>query len=68
MIYMPFLYFPEDKSEYLPATIVLLIFMSLAVVALYFFIKKSKKDERNFEEKYKDQIEKMDKEESPKNN
>lgn len=49
---MPFLYFPEDKSEYIPAIITLLIFMIAAGVAMYFFYKKSKKDERKFKQQY----------------
>ncbi|MCM3740200.1 hypothetical protein M3210_07955 [Oceanobacillus luteolus] len=67
MIYMPFLYFPEDKSEYLPSVIMLIIFMSFAVLALYFFIKKSRKEEKKFEEKYKDVIDEIEKEDSEKN-
>jgi membrane protein implicated in regulation of membrane protease activity len=53
---MPFLYFPEDKTEYLPAIITLIIFTVLAVVAVYLFIKKSKKDEQKFNEKYGQRI------------
>lgn len=49
---MYFLYFPEDKSEYIPASITLVIFMILAVITLYLFYKKSKKDEKNFDKKY----------------
>ncbi|OZU88558.1 hypothetical protein CIL03_09650 [Virgibacillus indicus] len=49
---MPFLYFPEDKSEYIPSFIVLGIFMILAVFATIWFFKKSKKDEREFNNKY----------------
>lgn len=49
---MYFLYFPEDKSEYIPASISLAIFMILAIITLYLFYKKSKKDEKYFDEKY----------------
>lgn len=49
---MDFLYFPEDKSEYIPAFISLVIFMILALATMYFFYKKSKKEEKLFEEKY----------------
>ena len=56
MLYMPFLYFPEDKSEYIPAVITLFIFMMLAVVAVYFMIKKSRKDEEKFKEEYSERI------------
>jgi preprotein translocase subunit YajC len=54
---MPFLYFPEDKSEYIPAVITLAIFIIFAVIALYFMIKKSRKDEEDFKEKYNQQLE-----------
>lgn len=58
MLYMPFLYFPEDKSEYIPGMISLIIFMILAMVIFYLIIKKSKKDEAKFEEEYREQIQK----------
>ncbi|MCM3597959.1 hypothetical protein M4D55_19510 [Metabacillus idriensis] len=45
-----FLYFPEDKSEYLPAVITMFIFF-LAAVAVFFLIKKvSKKEQLKAEE------------------
>lgn len=49
---MEFLYFPEDKSEYIPAFITLVIFMIAALATMYLFYKKSKKEERYIEEKY----------------
>ncbi|WP_164668274.1 hypothetical protein [Virgibacillus doumboii] len=49
---MEFLYFPEDKTEYIPAVISLTIFMIGAVLAMYFFIKKSKKEEKEFNEQF----------------
>ncbi|UJL45150.1 hypothetical protein KFZ58_12075 [Virgibacillus sp. NKC19-16] len=49
---MEFLYFPEDKTEYIPAIIVLVIFMLLALGTMYLIYKKSKKEERLFNEKY----------------
>lgn len=55
---MPFLYFPEDKTEYIPAVIALTIFIILAVIAMYLMVKKSKKDEQNFNKKYHQQLEK----------
>lgn len=55
-ILMPFLYFPEDKTEYIPAVISLVFFMILACVAMYFVYKKSKKDEAEFNEKYADRL------------
>ncbi|MDY0408770.1 hypothetical protein ACFFIS_09335 [Virgibacillus soli] len=51
---MEFLYFPDDKSEYLPAFITLVVFIIGAAVALYLLMKKSKKEEEMFEEKYRD--------------
>lgn len=51
-MFMEFLYFPEDKSEYIPAFITLVIFMVGAIAAMYFFLKKSKKEEEYFDEKY----------------
>lgn len=49
---MDFLYFPDDKMEYIPSLISLAIFMLLAVGAMYWFIKKSKREEKSFNEKY----------------
>jgi type II secretory pathway pseudopilin PulG len=53
---MPFLYFPEDKSEYIPAIITLVVFIIAAAVVLYFFYKHSKKQEKQFNMEYKNQI------------
>lgn len=39
-----FLYFPEDKSEYLSAGITCIIFLIAAVLAMRFIIKISKKE------------------------
>ncbi|MUK90028.1 hypothetical protein GMD78_16780 [Ornithinibacillus sp. L9] len=50
---MEFLYFPEDKSEYIPAIITLVIFMIGAVFAMYFLYKKSKNEEKKIDEEYK---------------
>jgi len=52
-MFMEFLYFPEDKSEYIPAFIMLVIFMAAALATMYLFYRKSKKDEQYFNEKYK---------------
>ena len=49
---MEFLYFPEDKSEYIRSFIMLVIFMVGAVAAMYFVYKKSKKEEKYFDEKF----------------
>lgn len=55
-ILMPFLYFPEDKTEYIPAVISLVLFMVLACIAMYLFYKKSKKDEEKFNKEYEDRL------------
>lgn len=39
-----FLYFPEDKSEYLPAGITFLIFVLLAVATMRLIVVVSKKE------------------------
>ena len=49
---MEFLYFPEDKTEYIPAVIMLVIFMTGAVIAMILMYKKSKKDEEKFDEQF----------------
>jgi len=51
-MFMDFLYFPEDKTEYIPAFIMLVIFMIGAIATMYLCYKKSKKDEKYFDEKY----------------
>lgn len=53
---MEFLYFPEDKAEYIPAIIALIIFTIGAVFVMYLFYRKSKQEEKYYEEKYKDAI------------
>ncbi|MDQ0155341.1 hypothetical protein [Robertmurraya andreesenii] len=40
-----FLYFPEDKTEYIPAAISFSIFLIAAILTMRFIVKKSKKDE-----------------------
>lgn len=42
---MPFLYFPEDKSEYIPAAISFVIFMVLFVLTFMWIRRTSKKQE-----------------------
>ncbi|MFF2446777.1 hypothetical protein ACFVSW_06695 [Neobacillus sp. NPDC058068] len=59
-----FLYFPEDKSEYIPAVISLTIFMIAAVFTMRFIIKYSKREAqkaKELEEQLKNQ------EQTPKN-
>lgn len=57
-IYMPFLYFPEDKSEYIPAFISMSIFM-LVAVGFFIFIKRIS---RKQEEKTKEMEERINRE------
>ncbi|GAA0588437.1 hypothetical protein GCM10009001_00340 [Virgibacillus siamensis] len=59
---MEFLYFPEDKMEYIPAVITLIIFMIGAAVAMYLFYKKSKKEEEDFNQKYQHKLNNHDEE------
>ncbi|WP_226035866.1 hypothetical protein [Aquibacillus saliphilus] len=49
---MEFLYFPEDKSLYIPAVISLLFFVMGACVTMYLFHKSSKKEAERINEKY----------------
>ena len=42
---MPFLYFPEDKTEYIPAAISMAVFMVLFVFTFIWIRKHSKKQE-----------------------
>lgn len=39
-----FLYFPEDKSEYLPAAIWMIVAFIAAILVMRFFIKISQKE------------------------
>ncbi|MBO8176314.1 hypothetical protein [Aeribacillus pallidus] len=53
-----FLYFPEDKSEYIPATITMAIFIIAAIITMRFIIRYSKKEEekaKQFEQQLKNQ-------------
>lgn len=45
---MEFLYFPENKWEYVPAAISLVFFLILAYISFRFFIHNSKKQEEKF--------------------
>lgn len=52
-----FLYFPEDKSEYIPAAFTMLLFGVAAVVTMRLIIRVSKKEAqaaKQLEEKLKD--------------
>ncbi|HAQ06894.1 MAG TPA: hypothetical protein DCR24_04980 [Bacillus bacterium] len=45
-----FLYFPEDKSEYIPAVISALVFLSAAILTMRLIIKVSKKEAKKAKE------------------
>ena len=54
VLLMPFLYFPEDKIEYVPAAMSFLFFMILLVLTFNWIRRHSKKQEeetRELEEK-----------------
>jgi len=51
MMYLMFLlYFPEDKTEYIPAFATMAIFVLAAVAVWRFIIKVSKKEEEKMKE------------------
>jgi flagellar biosynthesis/type III secretory pathway M-ring protein FliF/YscJ len=50
VLLMPFLYFPEDKSEYIPAAISFSIFMVLFVLTFMWIRRNSKKQEEETKE------------------
>ena len=47
---MPFLYFPEDKVEYVPAALSFLFFMILLVLTFNWIRRHSKKEEEKTKE------------------
>ncbi|RWZ54872.1 hypothetical protein EQV77_12140 [Halobacillus fulvus] len=49
---MEFLYFPDDKSEYIPAIMTLLIFLVAAAVTMILIIKSSQKEEKKHNDLY----------------
>ncbi|AKG04030.1 MULTISPECIES: hypothetical protein [Salimicrobium] len=51
---MDFLYFPQDKTEYIPSMIMLVLFMVAAIVTVYIFVKASKREEDHVPEHLKD--------------
>ncbi|TXC91389.1 hypothetical protein FS935_10200 [Metabacillus litoralis] len=57
-----FLYFPEDKSEYLPAAITMGVFTILAIFAFRYIVKLSKKEQGQVDDLIKQANEKKDSE------
>ncbi|MGM7701636.1 hypothetical protein ACSVDE_07890 [Pseudalkalibacillus sp. Hm43] len=49
---MEFLYFPDDKTEYIPSVIMLIIFMAGAIIATIFIRKHSAKELSKFEQEH----------------
>ncbi|GGD06399.1 hypothetical protein [Pontibacillus salipaludis] len=54
---MEFLYFPEDKTEYIPAVISLLIFAIGAVVVMRWIINVNKKQEQRAKDEFGESVE-----------
>lgn len=57
---MPFLYFPEDKTEYIPAFIMLALCILLAYIAYRFVKRHSERQEekmKRFEQQVMERIE-----------
>ena len=50
VLLMPFLYFPEDKSEYIPAAISFSFFMVLLVLTFMWIKRNSRKQEEETRE------------------
>ena len=50
VLLMPFLYFPEDKSEYIPAAISFVVFMTLMLFVFRWVIRNSKRQEEETKE------------------
>ncbi|KGP72060.1 hypothetical protein [Pontibacillus yanchengensis] len=51
---MEFLYFPEDKTEYIPAVLTLLVFAIGAFITMKVILKASKKEEQKANEQFGD--------------
>ncbi|WP_076759725.1 hypothetical protein [Edaphobacillus lindanitolerans] len=50
VLLMPFLYFPEDKTLYIPAFLTLFLFMALGYVFFLWIRKKSRQEEERTRE------------------
>ncbi|NRD76381.1 hypothetical protein HPT25_02620 [Bacillus sp. BRMEA1] len=59
LVLSDFLYFPQDKSDYIPATISLAFFMLLAFITMRIIIKISKREEEKAKE-FEEQLKKRD--------
>lgn len=56
-----FLYFPEDKTEYIPAAITMVIFTIAAFFAFRFILRVSKKEENKLDKLMKESKHSKDK-------
>ncbi|WLR41252.1 hypothetical protein LC087_09890 [Bacillus carboniphilus] len=56
LIYGLFLYFPEDKREYIPAFITMAVFIIFAFITFLWIIRMSKKEQKETETKYKEKL------------
>ncbi|MBS4208558.1 hypothetical protein KHA95_10785 [Bacillus sp. FJAT-50079] len=50
VLYMPFLYFPDDKREYIPAAISMSIFIAACILVFMLIKRVSKKEEEKTKE------------------
>lgn len=60
---MEFLYFPEDRTEYLPAAIILILVIFATFIVFYLIRKQSMKQEqklKEFESKIMSELDKND--------
>ncbi|MBB6453418.1 preprotein translocase subunit YajC [Salirhabdus euzebyi] len=53
---MEFLYFPQDKTEYLPSILMLMIFLIAAVFFTRFLMKLSRREQQKVDEQYADKM------------
>ncbi|WP_163971541.1 hypothetical protein [Oceanobacillus halotolerans] len=53
---MEFLYFPEDKTEYIPDILMLIVFVIGAAVVMYLFYKNSKKEAARIDKEYEHKL------------
>jgi hypothetical protein len=57
-----FLYFPEDKTEYIPAVITMVVFGIAAFFAFRYIVKVSKKEQGKVDELFKQSVKQNEKE------
>ncbi|MCP8617774.1 hypothetical protein [Salirhabdus salicampi] len=62
---MDFLYFPQDKTEYIPSIFMLVLFTIAAILVMRIIIKASKREEEQFKKRYEHKIGKMNNDDHP---